>query len=128
MSAPDRDAYIAGLRQLADALERSEEIPLPWDGSSETETLNMALPASTESADSLVAVVRALQGTSWRQTTRAGSGTAYLDVTGRLAGLWVNVIADADRVCEPIEPQPVIERHCPALDAVIAETSQDGTP
>jgi hypothetical protein len=122
-----RAAYIQGLRMLADALERHESIPLPFEGGSRDFCLNVQhLHSAT--ADSLAALVRSLGGTGWQQrTVRGDHGMTYLYVTGHIAGLWVQIQADADEVCEPIEPQPVIERKCPALDALIAEAQEGGT-
>ena len=56
----------------------------------------------------------------------AATARTYLYVNGHLAGLRVQVIAHADKVCEPVDPQPVIERRCPQLDAVIAEAQEGG--
>jgi hypothetical protein len=78
-----------------------------------------------ESAELLAHVVASLGGTGWQQQTVRGDSTDYLYVAGRIEGLRVQVIAHADKVCEPIEPQPVIERRCPELDAVIAEAETE---
>jgi hypothetical protein len=123
MTATDRTAFITGLRMLADALDRNPAIPLPHEGRSATSPLDFGLLHQVSSGEDFAAVVRSLGGTRWQQQIRRSADGAYtwLDVTGRIAGLWVKVGATADRVCEPVPPQPVIKRTCPALDAVIAE-------
>ena len=126
MTAPEqRAAYIAGMRMLADALERDETIPLPRDGSSAGGALDIGWAHHVTSGEEFAAIVRALGGEGWRQEIKSGSGSTWLEVRGRLAGLWVEIAASAGKVCEPIEPQPVIARTCPALDAVIAEAAQN---
>jgi hypothetical protein len=126
MSAGGRAAYIAGLRMLADKLEQNEDIPLPRDGGSASRPLAFGLLHHVTSGEEFAAVFRALGGEGWRQEVRTGSGLTWLDVTGRLAGLWVEVSATADKVCKPIPPQPVIERKCAALDAFLAEAGRGG--
>jgi hypothetical protein len=124
-----RAAYIDGLRKLADALERSQAIPLPDTGSKPGSELGFFVHGrkSEMTGTRLAAMVRALGGEGWQQRTKPGSGITWLEITGQLAGLFIEINADADQVCEPIDPQPVIERSCPALDAVIAEAQEGGT-
>jgi hypothetical protein len=126
-TAEDRAAFIAGLRKFADALESDERIPLPLEGRGESYALALPLPRGGFTGETFAATVRALGGTGWKQEIRHSTDRAYawLYVTGRIDGLHVTVSANADDVCEPIEPQPVIQRTCPALDAVIAEAETE---
>jgi hypothetical protein len=126
MSADEsRAAYIQGLRLLAGALESDERIPLPSDGK-DGSPISIQMFRDDVTAEVLAAAVASLHGTGWASRTERSMNYTFLKVAGRLAGLHVQVSADADKVCEPIEPQPVIERHCPELDAVIAETQEGG--
>jgi hypothetical protein len=124
----DRAAFIAGWRKLAGAMERDERVSPLFNGTSRDYALAINSVTAITDADALAGFVRSLGGSEWQQQAkRPTDGTAtYLYITGRIDGLWVRVTADADKVCEPIEPQPVIERRCPALDAVIAETQEGG--
>jgi hypothetical protein len=126
MSA-DREAVIEGLQKLVDALRADERVPLPWDG---TMTSLTFYPHNLD-GEGFAEVIRLLGGEGWRQRTTSASSSGavstWLKVTGHIAGLRVELNANADEVCEAIEPQPVIERHCPALDAVIAEAQEGGT-
>ena len=119
-----RAAYLDGLQKLVDRLRADDSIPLPWDGF--TRELSMALKVTDESAELLAHVVASLGGTGWQQQTVRGDRTDYLYVNGHLDGLRVQVIAHADKVCEPVDPQPVIERRCPQHHAVIAEAQEGG--
>jgi hypothetical protein len=121
----ERAAYIAGLRKLADALESDESIPVPRRGRDAASPLDFGLLHGVGSGEEFAAVIRRLGGSNWSQETKSARDFTWLDVTGHVAGLWLEVSAGADRICEPIEPQPVIERHCPALDAVIAEAETE---
>jgi hypothetical protein len=127
MSAGEkRAAYIQGLRLLADALESDERIPLPTDGKAAESPIAIQMFHGDVTAEVLAAAVAGLHGTDWASRTERSTSYTFLKVAGRLAGLHVQVSADADQVCEPIEPQPVIERTCPALDAVIAGVQEGG--
>jgi hypothetical protein len=122
-----RAAYIQGLRMLADALERDESIPVPNRGARADNALDTGLLHRVTSGAEFAAIIRSLGGAGWVRETRSSQNFTWIEVTGHLAGLWVEVSASADKICEPIEPQPVIERHCPALDALIAEAQEGGT-
>ena len=127
MSAGEkRAAFIQGLRQLADTLERDESIPVPRRGLSAGNALDFGLLHHLRSGEEFAAVIRALGGEEWDQVTQTSQRFTWLDVTGHIAGLWVQVSASADKVCEPIDPQPVIERRCPELDALLAESQEGG--
>lgn len=122
-----RAAYLDGMQRLVDVLRADESIPLPLEGRGESYALALSLPRGGFTGETFAATVRALGGTGWKQEIRRSTDGAYtwLYVTGRIDGLHVNVSANADDVCEPIEPQPVIQRTCPALDAVIAEAQTE---
>jgi hypothetical protein len=117
MTAPGRAAFIAGLRMLAGALERDESIPLPMGGV----TRPVSIYVHDLAAEQFAAAIAALRGTGWEQCIEQSGDVTWLVVRGHLAGLRVEVTTYADEVCEPIPPQPVIKRKCPALDAVIAK-------
>jgi len=130
MSADKRAAWIQGLRQVLDVLEGDESIPLPHLGV-RADVLEWYVHGSSDpmTGERLAAMVRALSGEQWQQKTSPSSSSSavtWLTVTGRIAGIGVEINADADQVCEPIDPQPVIERHCPALDAFLAGQQEGG--
>jgi hypothetical protein len=122
MSAEDRVAWIQGMRQLLDVLERDESIPLPGAGEREPAVIYVHGHRLAMTGERLADMVRALGGEGWTQRTKRGASgnITWLEITGRIKGLKVEINADADQVCEPVEPRPVIERKCPELDAVIA--------
>jgi hypothetical protein len=122
MTAAERAAFITGLRKLTDALERDRGIPLPLEGSTTVLGIYAHRHDSGWTGPRLAAMVGSPGGEGWEQQVKPGSGITWLKITGRIAGLRVEINADADQVCEPIPPQPVIKRTCPALDALIAET------
>ena len=125
MSADEkRAAVLDGLQKYLDAARADERVPLPWDGT--VMPLNF-YPGGID-GEVLAAIISALGGEGWQVSTKPAGApvNAWLEVAGRIAGLKVKIFARADEVCEPIDPQPVIERTCPALSAVIAEASQEG--
>jgi hypothetical protein len=126
MSADEtRAAVLDGLQKYLDAARADERVPLPWDGT----TMPLNFYPDDIDGEALAAIITALGGEGWQVSTKpAGEPIgAWLEVAGRIAGLKVKVYARANEVCEPIEPQPVIERSCPALDAVIAEAQEGGS-
>jgi hypothetical protein len=122
-----RAAYIDGLQKLADRLRADESIPIARTGHSREYALDFGILHPIASGEEFAAIIRALGGEGWQQEVKSHSGSTWLEVRGRLSGLWVELAASAADACEPIEPQPVIERHCPALDALLAETQEGGT-
>jgi hypothetical protein len=126
MSADDqkRAAFIAALRNLADAMERNEVIPLPFNPH-----LSFINLGTAETPEGLAGIVRELGGTSWRQKISDSSGYTWLHVKGDLGGgLEATVQARADAVTQAVQTgvAPVFERKNPALDAVIAEAQEGG--
>lgn len=90
-----RADYIAGLRLLADALERSPEVPLPYEGASTDMTFHFLSGDDPKAA--MAACARPLP-TSF---TKNADGK-YFDLHGKLAGLRVNLTAFREEVCERI--------------------------
>ena len=127
MSAEERAAWFQGMRQVLDVLEGDESFPLPHLGV-RADVLEWFVHGSSDpmTGERLAAMVRALGGEQWQQKTSPSSAVTWLKVTGRIAGIGVKINADADQVCDPIAPQPVIERHCAALDAFLAGEQEGG--
>jgi hypothetical protein len=125
MSTEERNAWISGMRQLLDRMEQDETIPLPRTGTNPY-PLDFGLVHDVTSGEEFAAIVAAIGATDWRQETKESGQSEWLEVTGRIDGLQVQIAASTAKVCEPIEPRPVIERKCPELDAVIAETQTGG--
>ena len=90
-----RADYIAGLRLLADALERSPEVPLPYEGIATDMTFHFLHGDDPKAA--MAACARALP-TSF---TKDADGK-YFDLHGKLAGLRVNLVAFRAEVCERV--------------------------
>lgn len=120
MSADEtRAAYIEGLQKLVDALRADERVPLPFSGTASPMTFYPRLDGQ-----GLAEVIRAMGGEGWAQLTEESQNITWLRVDGRVAGVRVRINVRADDVCEPVDPQPVIERRCPELDALLAETQE----
>lgn len=126
-AAEERAAWIAGVRLVLDALEHDESIPLPHLGV-KARTLEWYVHGAADgmTGERLAAMVRALGTEDLQQRTSRGDNITWLTVSGRVAGIGVEINADADEVCEPVEPQPVIERKCAPLDALLAEEQEGG--
>lgn len=90
---PERAAYTAGLRQLADALDAHPEIPLPYDGHDGPITIQFLFGADPRAE--MAAAVRALP-CAWRKDARDDQ---YFDLNGNLAGLKLHLVAFRDEVC-----------------------------
>lgn len=109
----DRAAYIQGLRQLADALEAHPWVPLPTSG------IMFGFHGDADARGQVAAVARALP-CSWRKNVWDGqSGSAYIDLTGKIAGLPVHISAYRDDVCTRVvtgtEKREVEETVTPAV-------------
>jgi hypothetical protein len=126
MSAEERAAWIQGMRRLLDKMEQDETIPLPRTGMNLGFPLDFGWVHHVTSGEGFAAIVAAIGGTDWQQETKDSGQYEWLEVTGRIDGLHVKIVVSTDKVCEPVEPRPVIERRCPALDAVIAEAQEGG--
>jgi hypothetical protein len=129
MSADEkRAAYIDGMQKLLDLLRADESIPLPQDGSSRGYPLDFGIIRRIASGEQFAAIIRTLAGEEWQQELKSSGEFEWLDIRGRIAGLWVQLAAAARNVCEPFEPQPRPQPRCPELDALLAEPQEgDGS-
>lgn len=98
--APDRAAYTAGLRQLADVLDANPDVPLPYHGSGTPMGLNFLAGADPKSA--LAAAVRAFPCDFAKNSPDGSFGSQYYQLTGTLHGLKVALTAYRDAVCERV--------------------------
>lgn len=101
MTDTARAGYIKGLRELADALEGNDSLPLPYTGTG-TEICFYFLSGSDPRAE-LAAAVRVL-GCTWtkRVTDETSEYPSYLDLDGSLHGLRIKLTALRDAVCERV--------------------------
>jgi hypothetical protein len=120
-----RAAFIAALRKLADAMERHENIPLPY-----APAFSFISLGAEETPEGIAGVVRDLGATHWRQEpSSTTSGITFMHLTGDLGGgISVRVQAREERVTDSVQTgvAPVYERKNAALDAVIAEAQEGG--
>lgn len=91
-----RDEYIAGLRELADRLERHPESPTPWDGNGGT--MLVFVQSEAEFAEA----ARCYGGVK-RQ------GDKGIELHNGILGLRLKVVPVADAVCERVEVGTKIE-------------------
>lgn len=92
-----RSDYVNGLRQLADALEQHDEIPLPYHGTSSPITL-MFFDYDKDNRAAMAATVRALPAA---RLTKVVDDT-YFDLDGDLSGLKIKLAAHRNAVCERV--------------------------
>ncbi len=122
----DRAAYIAGLRQLADALEAHPEVPLPTDGTRMPLSWNLW---DDDAREQMAATARALP-VAWVKETREGydGGPDYFDLSGKLGGLKVKLTACRDAVCTRVvtgtEDREVEEVVTPAVTRKITQPAE----
>jgi hypothetical protein len=95
----ERAAYIKGLRALADVLEQTDDLPLPFDGHLDPITFHFLGTADPRAE--LAAATRAIP-CDWTKRVFDSRNTAYFDLRGQLHGLKVNLSAFRDDVCERI--------------------------
>lgn len=91
----DRNAYISGLRKLADVLENHPEVPLPYEGGTIEMTFHFL--SGKDPKGEMAATARALP-TSF---TKEADGK-YFDLKGSLAGLKIRLCAFRSEVCERV--------------------------
>ena len=94
---PKRAAYIDGLRQLADVLEAHAELPLPYEGSRTAMTFFFLFSEDPRAA--MAAAVRALPCNLVKNFSGYDDGPSYLDLSGQLGGLKIELTARRDDVC-----------------------------
>jgi hypothetical protein len=92
-----RAGYIAGLRALADVLEKHDEVPLPASGRALSINFWTGNPR-TAMADA----ARAFPVTWRKHAWEAQSGSAYFELHGALHGLSLELCAYRDAVCERV--------------------------
>lgn len=94
-----RTAYIAGLRQLAEVLETSPEVPLPYEGT--LSPMSFHFLNGEDARAEMAAAARALP-TVWSKNVWSAGTTNYFDLNGSLHGLTIHLSAYRDAVCERI--------------------------
>jgi hypothetical protein len=88
----DRAGYIAGMRQVLDALEKNPGADLPRDGS----TLPLGFSFWGDDArERMAATARALPCSSWAKST----DDTYFRMSGQILGLDISLTAYRDAVC-----------------------------
>jgi hypothetical protein len=98
----DRAGYVAGLRLLADLLERHPGLPLPNAGARDGNPLTIYYFGAGR--DALAEFARALPGPLRKSTTDGKDGAPdTFRLAGRLAGLHVEAVAYRDTVCVRVQ-------------------------
>jgi hypothetical protein len=93
-----RVEYVAGLRMLADLLERHDDLPLPYSGDSPGRPLTIYYFGAGR--DAFAAAARILPAPLRKSTTDAtDGGPATFRLACALRGLHVEAIAYRDTVC-----------------------------
>jgi len=99
VTAPDRAAYTAGLRALADLLDQHDEIPLPYHGTG----IGLSIGIHGRTSDEDTAARLATAARVLMPGTRAKAvEDDYYRVEGSLRGLKLQVWAMRDQVCERV--------------------------
>ncbi len=93
----DRPGYITGLRVLADLLEQNPQVPLPWNGQHPKYSRISIHHLGAGQRDAFLATVRAFPGTKVKAPREQ-----YFDVEVDLGGLYLEVTADRDEVCQRV--------------------------
>lgn len=91
----ERTEYVAGLRQLADVLERNPDLRLPYTGSHGA--LLVITPPWTDHRAELAAWVKVLPGRKDGHVRNE-----MFDLASSFAGLKIKVICSRDKVCERV--------------------------
>ena len=125
MSADDpRAAYIAGMRALMDILEANPGLPLPYQGSQIPMTFHYL---GGEDARRDMATAARTIPCSWAKHAREyDDSPAYLDLTGELHGVKIELTAYRDDVCERVvigtEDREVEEVVQPAVTTTVTKS------
>jgi hypothetical protein len=94
-----RAAYTAGLRQLADILDKHPEVPLPYQGSHEDcARMTFHFLSADDPRAEMAAVRRALGVPMEKEADRS----EYFDLKGSLHGLYFMLTAFRKDVCERV--------------------------
>lgn len=102
MNGPERDqreAYTAGLRQLADILDNHPEVPLPYQGSGPDAARMTFHFLCTDDPRSEMAATRRALGVPMDKN---GDRDEYFDLKGNLHGLYFTLTAFRKDVCERV--------------------------
>lgn len=91
----ERAEYIAGMRALADVLERTPDIPLPQSGTGQSITWVVTIESDQKAATA--GIIRAVGG-SWSKRPGGTDGHLLIPST-YIRGLFVEIIADREAVC-----------------------------
>jgi hypothetical protein len=94
---PERAAYTAGLRALADVLDKHDQIPLPHHGNGGAILIMFLDPA--DARERMAAAAHAIP-CDWRKNV-SGDGT-YFDLHGELDGLRLELTTYRDVVCKRV--------------------------
>ena len=93
-----RADYIRGLRALADILEQNDDLPLPYQGNGASMTLHYL-----NSPDPIARMIAAMGtipcGFTSEIVTSEDNDRAYLDLDGRLHGVWIKLTAVRKDTC-----------------------------
>jgi hypothetical protein len=96
-----RGEYVKGLRVLADLLETHPELPLPYTAGTEdspAHRLTFYYLGADDPKARLAEFARLIPGTLRKEATDGRT----LRMVGRLAGLWVQGVAEREAVCERV--------------------------
>ena len=111
-----RAAYISGLRRLADLLEQHNGLTLPWNGTSETASLQFISGDPGDQKAWMAAIARIIPGPWEKKITEH----QFL-LNGRLDGLHLTAIAWRKDVCERVVTGvETVTRTVPDPDALAA--------
>ena len=114
LEAARRAAYTAGLRALADVLDKHPEVPLPYAG--DLGAIDFYFTSCDDPRAAMAAAARAIP-CKWDKRTTANGSFFYL--SGHLAGLRIDLTANRDDVCERVvvgvEDKEVEEEVTPAV-------------
>ena len=100
-SLNDRQAYTAGLRQLADLLDERPDIPLPHQGTDTAVPIHWLYFGNGRDFEEQKAIARTIVRAIPGQIVKRETGDLFR-FHGRLAGLHLEVVVDRPAVCERV--------------------------